>query len=235
MVEPNSQYSPQFDDEDELQEWVSMELEKYGWDVRREVRPVDSDYRADILAVHDTWGTVGIECKYMKSPRCGSKFGQAIKQIVGKYRGEEYRISIDEYGTVNKWAVCPYFYGDSHEPQITAAMREVLCRFGIGLVKPSGRMKIDFGYSSSETKIKIDDDGAGEYGDLERIEEAIEKKKGLVDKKPTKQTCQYSGGVKPCSVEAHDTVELGKYQIHLCKHHIDKFDREKHEIEEIGE
>jgi len=223
-----SRHVPDFANENEQQRWVAKQFKKHGWNVKREVSPVDSDYRADLLTSHDTWGAVGIECKYMKSPRCGSKFGQAIKQIVGKYRGRKYHVSGLGYDVVDKWVLCPYFYHDTDTHGVIQSLREVLCRFGIGLALPREEMKLDFAYSSSETKISISDHDGEYYGDKERIESLVNKKKGLLDERPTEEKCQYTG----CSAIADDTATFqNKFELKLCRHHIDEFDRYSHKID----
>jgi len=218
-----------FSNEDEFQEWLQHTFRSHGWKAFREVSPSGTDYRADLLVHHDNWGWIGIECKYMSSPRNGKKVGEAIEQIVTKYRGEEYPPGT---GEVDLWAMAPYFSKDGGSTTgITQTIREVLCHFGIAVLWPQERsMKIDFAYSSSETKILLGDERGRDYGDIERIRAMVSKKRDAFEPETTKQ-CQWDRSVNGCSAEASDSITMNGCEVHLCKHHIRRLEREEHERE----
>lgn len=208
-----------FDNEKELQKWLRQEFVSYGWDAHREVSPIGSDYRADLVVYHENWGWIGIECKYMSSPRNGKKVGEAIEQIVWKYRGERYM-----YGEqIDLWAFCPYI---ENVPMtgINQTIREVLCHFGIAIMWPSDRMKIDFAYSSSDTKILLGDENGEEYGDRDRINSMVRKKMEMLEDSK-ERICQYDAPSHGCDSESAGTVSFDGYKLHLCEHHLRQFEK----------
>lgn len=217
-----------FEDEKELQSWLKEEFLSYGWEAYREVSPKGTDYRADLIVYHENWGYIGIECKYMSSPRNGKKVGEAIEQIVAKYRSERYL-----YGDqVDLWAFCPYIE-NVPVTGINQTIREILCHFGIAILWPGDRMKIDFAYSSSDTKILLGDEDGEHYGDRERIRSMVQKKMGLLDR-PTPDSCQYDAGSHGCDSEAAGTVVHNSYEIKLCQHHLERYEKEMAEDEKTA-
>jgi hypothetical protein len=215
-----------FSNEDQFQEWLQHIFRSHGWKAFREVSPAATNYRADLLVHHESCGWIGIECKYMSSPRCGSKVGEAIEQIITKYRGEVYPHTT---GPVDLWAMAPYYYKDEgYGPDPNTTTREVLCHFGIATIWPRKKgMKIDFAYSSSETKIVLGHE-TGSYGDIERIREMVSKKKQAFEPDNTKQ-CQWNKSVNGCSVEASDSITTNGCEVHLCKYHIQRLERHLYE------
>jgi len=213
-----------FSNEDEFQEWLQRRFRSHGWEAFREVSPSGTEYRADLLVHHDNWGWIGIECKYMTSPRNGKKVGEAIEQILTKYRGEEYPPATEE---VDLWAMSPYFSKDGGSTiGINQTIREVLCHFGIAVLWPHNRsMKIDFAYSSSETKILLGDESGSEYGDIERIREMVSKKKEPFQSE-SETRCQWDRSVNGCSAKASGSVTMNGCKVHLCKYHIRRLERE---------
>ena len=212
---------PDFDDEAELQEWLQSQFRYHGWAAQREVSPRRSNVRADLLVTHESWGTIGIECKYLSSNRNGKKIGEAIEQILWKYRGRRYNGD----RRVDLWAVCPYIkkrYDGTRGNRQT--IREILCHLGIGIIWPYTPIKIDFAYSSSETKIQLGDESGTRYGDRERIEKMVEKKQGSHE--PVREDhCQYSGSVKGCTAPVEDVIEINNYEVRLCKHHLREIEK----------
>jgi hypothetical protein len=100
--------------EDELQEWLEAAFEDAGWTAIREVSPVRSNYRADLIVQHDDYGWLGIETKYIGSSQGPIDMAEAHYQIVGKYRGRKYINN-----RIDLWLVCPYIkYGeDTVDPE----------------------------------------------------------------------------------------------------------------------
>jgi hypothetical protein len=213
-----------FNDEKELQAWLKREFRQNGWDVYDEQRPKGTDYRADIIAHHSEYGWIGVECKYLKSVRCGSKFGRAIEQIIFQYRGKSYPKGA---GQIDAWAVCPYFCFDQ-DPRHGAAyqtVREILTHFGIGILLPTDpKQRIDFAYSDEDTKISINQEAYGHYGDFDRITEMIQKK--MRSETQGLGPCHYDTDGYGCSAPAAGTVSVGNYEIRLCETHLRRFEEE---------
>lgn len=167
---------PDFSCEDEMQEWLENEFESAGWTAIREVKPHHSRCRADLIAQHDEYGWIGVECKYMSSPRNGRKVGEAIDQIVNKYRGRKY-----VGNRIDLWAFCPYYYKDDARKQPQQTIRELLCYFGIGVIElDKSGLIINFDHSDRDKKIKVsqltDWDDGREYGSIDAIQTAVEPK-----------------------------------------------------------
>jgi len=95
------------DSEDALQEWLESAFEDAGWTAIREVSPVGSNYRADLIVQHDDYGWFGVETKYIGSSQGPIDMAKAHHQIVEKYRGRKYINT-----KIDLWLVCPYIkYG----------------------------------------------------------------------------------------------------------------------------
>jgi hypothetical protein len=234
-----SRYIPNFDCEESFRNWLEQQFIDDGWLTWSEVYPESDSVRADLIVRNREYGSIGIECKYMPSPKAGKKVGKALEQIVDRYRGKTYNSK-----TVDLWAFAPYFYKGAG--QGTQTIRELLCHFGIGVIwTHKSHLKVDFAYSDRDTKILVkhfyfettDEDVGEEYGDIDEIEKSVLSKVGkLVQEKP--QECQYDSPGVGCNADAHGTVEIGDYEIQLCKHHIRKLDREraadvKHRIQKL--
>jgi hypothetical protein len=220
-----SDYTPEFEDEHDFRDWLEQQFIDDGWYTKTEVSPTSSADRADLIIRNQEYGSIGIECKYMPSPKAGKKVGEALEQIVQKYRGKTYGCH-----TVDLWAFAPYFYKGASTA--TQTIRELLCHFGIGVIwthKP--HLKVDFAYSDSDTKIFIKhfyhDYGDGDrYGDIDSIEDSVLGKIGKLDSDNTPE-CQYNSLGVGCTADSDGTVEIDSYEIQLCKHHIRKLDRER--------
>jgi hypothetical protein len=237
LLMSKSRYVPDFDDEHEFRDWLEQQFIDEGWQTETEVNPNSSRLRADLIVRNQEYGPIGIECKYMPSPKAGRKVGQALEQIVQRYRGKTYGAH-----TVDLWAFAPYFYKGGTVG--TQTIRELLCHFGIGIIRTDkARIKIDFSHSDRDKKILLKDfflerkaeehgddnapDGVGtDYGDIDRIEDSVQKKIGRLDSEYIPE-CQHNNRNTGCTADAHDTVEIDSYEIHLCKYHIRKFDREQ--------
>jgi hypothetical protein len=232
-----SRYVPDFDDEHEFRDWLEQQFIDEGWWTDTEVYPDSSNVRADLIVRKQEYGSIGIECKYMPSPKAGRKVGQALEQIVQRYRGKTYGTH-----TVDLWAFAPYFYKGGTVG--TQTIRELLCHFGIGIIRTDrSHIKIDFSYSDRGKKILLKDfflerkaeehggddgpdDLGADYGDVDKIEDSVHRKIGRLQSEHTPK-CQHNNRNVGCDADAHDTVEIGSYEIHLCKYHIRKFDRER--------
>lgn len=91
---------PVFDTEQEFQDYLERKFEENGYTAIQEVSPHRSNYRADLLLIHDEFGRIGLELKRLTG---GSDAGKAHQQIVRQYSGKRY---ISE--RVNLWAFAPY-------------------------------------------------------------------------------------------------------------------------------
>lgn len=91
---------PVFDTEQEFQDFLERKFEENGFTAIQEVSPHRSNYRADLLLMHDEFGRIGLELKRLTG---GSDAGRAHQQIVRQYSGKRY---IGE--RVNLWAFAPY-------------------------------------------------------------------------------------------------------------------------------
>jgi hypothetical protein len=232
-----SKYIPDFDDEHDFRDWLEQQFIDEGWRTQTEARPNSSDVRADLIVRNQEYGSIGIECKYMSSPKAGRKVGKALEQIVQRYRGQTYRLH-----TVDLWAFAPYFYKGGTVG--TQTIRELLCHFGIGIIRTDkARIEVDFANSNAHKKILVKDlyleemaqkhgnnDESGnagtDHGDIKKIEESVYKKIGRLDSDETPE-CQYNSAGVGCTADVHDSVEIGSYEVNLCKPHIRKFDRER--------
>lgn len=100
MTEIGSNGLPVFDTEQQFQDYLEEKFEANGFTAIQEVSPSKSNYRADLLLIHDEFGKIGLELKRVTG---GSDAGRAHQQIVRQYAGERY-IS----GRVYLWAFAPY-------------------------------------------------------------------------------------------------------------------------------
>jgi len=91
---------PVFDTEQAFQDYLERKFEENGYTAIQEVSPHRSNYRADLLLMHDEFGRIGLELKRLTG---GSDAGRAHQQIVRQYSGKKY---IGE--RVNLWAFAPY-------------------------------------------------------------------------------------------------------------------------------
>jgi hypothetical protein len=177
----------ELDNEDELQQWLEDYFEEHGWTAIREVSPHNSNQRADLIVQHDDFGWIGIETKYFDGDG-GAKAAKAHHQITRQYRGKTYLTD-----RIDKWAICPYFWGIKSPDYIayeqpkyrSTFIREFFCRHGIGFIDLERRdMLIDFAYSDLEMKIPV----AGpqyekfiEEVDIQKIEKYVSKKRSEYD------------------------------------------------------
>jgi hypothetical protein len=232
-----SKYIPEFDCEHDFRDWLEQQFIDEGWRTQTEADPESSNVRADLIVRNQEYGSIGIECKYMSSPKAGRKVGQALEQIVQRYRGRTYGLH-----TVDLWAFAPYFHKGGTVG--TQTIRELLCHFGIGIIRTDrSHIKIDFSYSDRDKKILVkdlflekkaeehdnsngSDDSGTDYGDVDKIEDSVYKKIGRLDSDETPE-CQYNSVGVGCTADAHEAVEIGSYEINLCKYHIREFDRER--------
>jgi hypothetical protein len=176
-------HTPDFESEDQMQEWLEGEFESAGWTAVREVSPHNSNLRADLLVHHEDYDWIGIECKYMSSPRNGKKIAEAVEQIVTKYRGRKY---IGK--KIDLWAFCPYYYKDNGSGNPRQTIGGFLTYFGIGyLPLDRSQLKIGFAMASKDTKIlvkNLNDRVPGktyEYGDIDAIRSTVKSRLGVLD------------------------------------------------------
>lgn len=138
---------PEFDDEQAFQDYLEERFEASGYTAIQEVSPHGSRYRADMLLMHDRYGRIGLELKYLTG---GTDAATAHKQIVDQYAGRKY---LGE--RVEKWAFAPYMPklreeqldGESHGYQSgkLEVLEHFFQRYGIGLLNvhesPYARIK----------------------------------------------------------------------------------------------
>ncbi|MCQ4334816.1 hypothetical protein KM295_15280, partial [Natronomonas sp. F2-12] len=70
---------PVFDTEQEFQDFLERKFEENEYTAIQEVSPHRSNYRADLLLMHDEFGRIGLELKRLTG---GSDAGKAHQQIV---------------------------------------------------------------------------------------------------------------------------------------------------------
>jgi len=99
-VEVDRRGLPVFDTEQTFQDFLERKFEENGFTAIQEVSPHRSNYRADLLLMHDEFGRIGLELKRLSG---GSDAGRAHQQIVRRYSGKKY---IGE--RVDLWAFAPY-------------------------------------------------------------------------------------------------------------------------------
>lgn len=176
--------------EDDVQQYLEDKFEANGWTAIREVSPHRSNYRIDLLLIHERYGKVGIEVKYIGAGEGGRVFAEAHQQITQQYWDKKYlgdRIGL--------WAIAPFFEHNHHDREDwhqTYAQgkgdfaREFFCKYGIGyldLNDPYGT--IDFGYSIAEYKIPAFPmerelpDRHTENCDVAAIRASVRKKRGI--------------------------------------------------------
>lgn len=82
-VAPNG--LPVFNSEQAFQEYLEEQFEGNGFTAIKEVSPAHSNYRADLLLIHDEFGKIGLELKKLSG---GTDAGRAHQQIVRQYAGK---------------------------------------------------------------------------------------------------------------------------------------------------
>jgi hypothetical protein len=137
------------------QDFLEQYFEWYGWNVVREVRPSQTEYRADLLVEHDEYGWFGIETKYTN--RGGRKMAEAHHQITTKYRGKMY------FGhKITNWIYAPFYefiQNDSYnswmnEQYLMGLAQDFFQRHGVGYLSPMGK-RITFEKGNAKTYIYI--------------------------------------------------------------------------------
>lgn len=175
---------PVFHTESDFQDWLEEKFESEGWTAIQEVSPHRSNYRADLLLMHDEFGRIGMELKRLTG---GSDAGRAHQQIVRQYSGKKY---IGE--RVDKWAFAPYmpklqYDQEKRQPQFQWGKLEVLEHFfqsyGIGVlnVHESAYARLKWGatkeYMLPAFPMKKQVPERNEEGyDLNKIEERIDER-----------------------------------------------------------
>lgn len=91
---------PEFESEQEFQDYLELQLEEEGFTAIQEVRPHNSQYRVDLLLLHDEYGKIGLELKYLTG---GTDAADAHRQIVRQYSNKRYMGD-----RVTKWVFAPY-------------------------------------------------------------------------------------------------------------------------------
>lgn len=126
---------PEFETEKEFQNYLESELEDSGYTAIQEVSPDRSNYRVDLLLMHDIYGKIGLELKRLTG---GTDAADAHRQIVKQYSREKYLGD-----KVRKWVFAPYMPKLQSEQEHTmhgfqAGKLEVLKHFfqsyGIGVL-----------------------------------------------------------------------------------------------------
>lgn len=181
MVE-YGKYTPDFDSEDAVQEWLEESFEACGWTAIREVSPHGSNKRADLIVHNEEYGWVGVEVKYLESSDCGGAIGDAIQQVFNKYHGRKYIGN-----KIDVWALAPYYrvehmghHGDEYR------MQRVVNSFNLGYLSLGDkRLMLEFRDSGEPWRVPVGNvpqapDGYtsacvaySEYGDYEKIKSEL--------------------------------------------------------------
>jgi hypothetical protein len=120
-----------FNDEHELQEWLSKFMKKCGWNVKTEVIPDEAKkwknpYRIDLIVKnlkHEELNPIGIELKFSRGIQKGMPLAKAFHQLMFKYRNMHYN------GRLIK-AYCIGIY-NSPDPRAKKRNKEYLIDAGI--------------------------------------------------------------------------------------------------------
>lgn len=172
-------YTPEFDDEDELQQWLQKQFESAGWMAFREVSPSNSNYRADLIVHHTDYDWIGIETKWVNTPSAGGKIAEGFRQITQQYRGRRYGGN-----RIDLWVIAPYFNFPEDQFATSQFIREFFSYFGIGYLD-FGRwgLCLEFDSANSDRKVLVKNmssyDKDHTYGDIDVISEYVE---GRVDR-----------------------------------------------------
>ena len=175
---------PKFESEQGFQDYLEGEFERAGFTAIQEVSPHHSQYRADLLLLHDEFGPIGLELKFLTG---GSDAGKAHQQIVRQYAGKKY-----VGRRVERWAVAPYIHKlhgaeKRHERDRAfqvgklEALEHFFHRYGIGTLnvhmRPYARLKWgsqkEFMLPAFPMKREIPERNREGY-DLERIDDRID-------------------------------------------------------------
>jgi hypothetical protein len=176
---------PVFDTEQAFQDFLEKKFEENGFTAIQEVRPARSNYRADLLLIHDEFGKIGLELKRLTG---GSDAGRAHQQIIRQYAGKRY---IGD--RVYLWVFAPYL------PKLQSAeetdqwerstwfqrgklevLEHFFQRYGIGVlnVHESGYARLKWGHTAEHMlpafplKTEIPDRNKKEYK-LDSIRERV--------------------------------------------------------------
>jgi len=87
-----SDYTPEFEDEHDFRDWLEQQFIDDGWYTKTEVSPTSSADRADLIIRNQEYGSIGIECKYMPSPKAGKKVGEALEQNRTEVQRQDVRL-----------------------------------------------------------------------------------------------------------------------------------------------
>lgn len=148
--------------EDELQSVLTDIFRSAGWTAIREYSPDHSNKRIDIYAEHDTYGTVGIETKHIRSDRDGQRLADAYVQITRDYWRKRYNRE-----KILLWAVAPYFApgklpNTADDQQISDFVRQFLTATGVGFINcHNDTLTIQY----SDTDLRLSVPIAGPYAD----------------------------------------------------------------------
>jgi len=173
--------------EDDLQNYIEHGMESNGYTVIREIKPHYSNFRADIVAQHDSIGTVGIECKYVTGGPIVA--AEAARQVIDKYAGQKF-----VNWKVDVWGICLFgrcFRPDSINKQISdrreikdnstvETTKRIMNGFGLGWVTAhDDRVVMEFLPSGRDVCIPLfHSDGENpewfDKVDMERIESLVE-------------------------------------------------------------
>jgi hypothetical protein len=230
------------DDEYDLQDYLQSELEAEGWrtddevSVRKDLSQPLSDLsttgRADIVAEHPDFGTLGIETKFFRK-NGGAMLADAHHQIVSKYRGQNFKT----FGTVDLWAICPCFkpmYDEDCDDWYTTRGRErrsltksLFCRHGVGYVSLHAReLFANFNHTDSEFKVPFNQEHDYYNPDMKKIREMVRRKMSEFDYGGSgTRSCQYNstGG---CTAPATESVEFINTEVEVCQFHAKAVEKE---------
>jgi hypothetical protein len=190
MVHHTTSEECRFDSEEELKDWMEAKFESNGWDCIREVKPDYSDYRVDLLLLHEKFGPIGVEVKFLEPGDSAGVIADAHRQITEQYWDKKY------FGErVLLWAVCIYEkwlhndkeggWRDSHVDARARFTREFFCRYGIGVLRLGRYAELDFNYSNTAHKIPCfpitHSPMATDYQDtdMESLKKSVANKRGV--------------------------------------------------------
>jgi hypothetical protein len=147
-----------FSEESNFRNWIAGLLGEVGWGVSQEVTSKNGNCRADIIAVHERWGKVGIECKYENkdAPRA---YAEALQQVE-RYKSADFGDRTPENWVVAVTKPMPHVSDnesafEEREWMYSSGWRQFFNTLGIGTLRLHRHIEFTFNYSNPRVKIPI--------------------------------------------------------------------------------
>jgi hypothetical protein len=157
------------DDEDDLVDFTTEQLEYHGWSCMTETKPDRSDYRADIVANHDRYGWLGVEAKCSPNPR--PAFAEAFKQVTEQYWNREFAGK-----PILMWAILIW---DKEAEWLTPTGLGLsfIWRYGLGLFYGTQFNTVKFKHNQQALSIPVSVVSHNESGTADQIREFVKERR----------------------------------------------------------